>query len=703
MTTEVGGGFHRIGIDVGGTFTDMVLVEPGGSVSIRKVLSTPPDFSRGILGGLDSLLRDREIDARQISQAAHGTTVATNALLTQSGARTALITTRGFRDVLEFGRLRTPRLYDLSWARPTPLIPRELRLEVTERVLASGQVLQPLDRSDVERAIDVLRAEGVQSVAVCLLNSYRNPRHELEIAEMLSAALPELFVSLSSEVLPEIREFERTSTTAVNAYIQPEVKRYLDTLVDGLRTRNVTTSLLVMQSSGGVVFPHAAAARPIHIIESGPAAGVMGAVHVARELGLSDIISFDMGGTTAKACIIEGGQVSHARECEVGAGLNAGHRLLRGGGYLVRSPILDIAEVGAGGGSIARVADGGVLKVGPQSAAAVPGPVCYGRGGSEPTVTDANVVLGYLNPAALAGGSVPIDLEAAQRAIRERIADPLGIDLTEAAFGIHRIANASMVRAVRAVSVERGRDPRRFSLLAFGGGGPVHGAHLGRILEMTTMIVPPAPGVFSSLGLLWSPLEHHYARSFRRRLSEVRYIELVEAFDGLIEMAYAELGKEGISRQSVEVEMAADLHYIGQAAELTIRLPGFRDRDLSWVRELFEAEHETQYGYRSPQEALQFTNLRLVARAIAGSSMQAGARNISSDFRPAAQEGSRSIYFGPTHGWRRTPVMTRGDLSEAFRAGPLAIEEYDSTTIVPPECEAKRDALGNIVVKLGSA
>jgi N-methylhydantoinase A len=550
-------------------------------------------------------------------------------------------------------------------------------------------------------AVRLLRAQQVESVAVSLLHSYKNPEHERRIAAIIAREAPELFVSISSQVLPEIREYERTSTTVVNAYIQPVVQRYLNGLVQGLGRRGVTSPLHVMQSNGGVVPPSAAAARPIHIIESGPAAGVVGALHVARQIGVQDAISFDMGGTTAKACIIEGGRVNHARECEVGAGLNAGHRLLRGGGYLVRSPILDIAEVGAGGGSIARV-EGGTLKVGPGSAGAAPGPACYGRGGTEPTVTDANVVLGYLDPRALAGGSVPLDADAARRVIRDRIGAPLGLDLVAAAFGVHRIANAAMVRAVRAVSVERGRDPRKFALVAFGGGGPVHGAHLAQSLEMSRVIIPPVPGLFSSLGLLWSAQEHHYAHTFWRRFADTGATEVARALQTLTGEVLQELKREG-PVDEIEVEPSADVRYVGQNSDIAVSLamPGGNGLDLGALREAFEMEHEVQHGYRSPREALQFTSLRVVARRAGRGVSEWRSPGIWTGRPRAPARGQRPVYFGPAVGWIETPVVGRSDLDARLRQGPLAIEEYDSTTIVPPEARARRDEHGNILVELG--
>lgn len=694
---------YRLGVDVGGTFTDMILLEPDGSLAVRKVLSTPPDFSQGVLTALDGLLEDGNLDADDVAAAAHGTTVATNALLTQTGARTGLITTRGFRDVLEFGRIRTPHLYDIGWERTPPLVPRELRVEVSERILATGEEDLSLDETTLSEAVATLRAGGVESVAVCLLHSYRNPVHEEAVASFLARELPGIYVSLSSVVLPEIREFERTSTTVVNAYVQPAVKEYLDRLVNGLADRGLNCPLLVMQSNGGVVSPQAAATRPIHIIESGPAAGVMGAMTIARQIGLDDLVCFDMGGTTAKASIVEGGRVSHARECEVGAGLNAGHRLLGRGGYLVRAPILDIAEVGAGGGSIARVAEGGVLKVGPQSASAVPGPVCYSRGGTEPTVTDANVVLGYLNPSSLAGGSVSIDAEAAHRAIQDKIASHLRIDLIEAAHGIHRIANAMMVRAVRSVSVERGRDPRKFTLFAIGGGGPVHGANLAETLDIKRVIVPPVPGLFSSLGLLFSPQEHHHVGTFWRRFAEVDEDELRQVLAALAEKATVELERENFSRDDVSIDLSADIQYVGQNAEINVSISPRPDGsfDFDALRKGFEAEHEAQFGYRSPSEPLQFTNVRVVGRGHRAEKAW-GAPRIRSGKTLPNKGMRRRMYFGADHSWLETPVIGRDELSEHFQAGPLAIEEYDSTTIVPPKSRVRRDMWGNIEVELGS-
>jgi len=696
---------YRVGVDVGGTFTDVVLMDDRSRLSVKKVLSSPHDYSEAILEALDDLLREHRSEGDRIDAVIHGTTVATNALLTQTGARTGLITTRGFRDILEFARLRLARLYDMDWERAAPLVPRYLRTEVDERIAPTGEIVTPLDMASVARAVRTLLAEKVDSIAVCLLHAYRNPEHEEQIGRYLATEAPGVFVSLSSAVLPEIREFERTSTTVVNAYIQPVVKRYVERLARRMETAGIASPLLLMQSNGGVVTATRATARPVHIIESGPAAGVMGSLFVARRIGMDNLISFDMGGTTAKACIVEGGRVTLATEYEVGAGLNVGHRLLKGGGYLVRVPILDIAEVGAGGGSIAWIAPGGILKVGPQSAGASPGPVSYGQGGTEPTVTDANVVLGYLNPAYLAGGALKLNADAARHAVTESIARPLGLDPVEAAYGIHRIANAMMVRALRAVSIERGRDPRKFPLFAFGGSGPVHAAHLAQETEMSRVVVPQAPGLFSSFGLLFSDLEHHYVQTFWHRFTEEAVDEANRALTVMVTDARRDLAREGYGDGRVGIQAMADLRYVGQNSELSIPLRGetLEPAGLTPLREAFESEHETTYGYRSPKEPVQFVNLRVVARGLQeGASRLAGlpaAAGRSASL--AAGPSRRPAYFGPALGWVETAVIGRGELGRGPEPGPLIIEEYDSTTVVPPGCRASRDEWGNVLVEVG--
>src|SRR6185312_8797407 len=511
----------RVGVDIGGTFTDLVILDETGRVLRTKVPSTPDDYSRGIAHGLEAAFADTGLDVSHIAQVMHGTTVATNALLEGKGARVALVTTSGFRDVLEIRRLRMPVLYDIRFRKPPALVPRQWRFEVPERIDSQGRIERALDETAAASVIDRILDARIDTVAICLINAYANGVHEARLREMIRARAPDVAVSISSELVPEIREYERTSTTVVNGYVLPLVRRYLEGLDAQLSARGIGTKLTIMQSSGGAMSAAAAAERPIHIIESGPAAGVVGAAEFARRLDNASLLTFDMGGTTAKAALVEGGRFLRVNSFEVGGGINIAGRLLSGGGYHVSAPAIDIAEVGAGGGSIARIDAGGRLIVGPDSAGAEPGPACYKRGGTLPTVTDANVVLGFVNPCALAGGRLPIHRDAACAAIEMHIARPLELDLHAAAWGVHRVANAAMARALRAVSTERGHDPRKLSLLAFGGNGPVHASTLARLLDIRRILVPPAPGVFSALGMLFPDIEHHYVRTHKRGLREL--------------------------------------------------------------------------------------------------------------------------------------------------------------------------------------
>ena len=500
----------RIGIDIGGTFTDIVVLRADGSLHTKKVSSTVDDYSRAILTGLNAVLRASGLAPAEIAEIRHGTTVASNAILERKGARTGLIATEGFRDILEIRTLRMPRLYDMTWQKPPVLVPRYLRVTVDERLDAAGRVQRPLASADAERAVRRLLDEGVEAIAVCLLHAYANPVHERLLKDAIQRLAPDLPCAISSEVLPEIREYERTSTTVIDAYVQPVVRRYLRSLQQHLEATGVRAPLLLMQSNGGLTTIRSAAETPVHIVESGPAAGVVGAQALAAATGLPRIITLDMGGTTAKAALVEDGEVTRAAEYQVGGGIMTGSRLLTGAGYTLKVPAIDLAEVGAGGGSIIRVDAGGSLRVGPESAGAMPGPVCYDQGGEEPTVTDANVVLGYLNPEQLVGGEVPLNPARARAVLAARVAGPLGLELEHAAFGAHLVAASNMIRAIRAVSSERGRDPRGFTLVAFGGNGPLFAAGMAASLGIKRVLVPPVPGVFSSFGLLCARLEHHY-------------------------------------------------------------------------------------------------------------------------------------------------------------------------------------------------
>ena len=679
----------RVGIDIGGTFTDLVFLGPEGAISRAKILSTPDDYARGIAEGLAASIASGDLDVADVAQIMHGTTVATNAILEGKGARVALITTEGFRDVLEIRRLRMPVLYDIRWRKPEPLVPRRLRFEIPERVDHLGAIERPLDEDSARIVIARMLGAGIDSVAICLLNAYANGVHERRLRDLVRAQDRAIPISISSELLPEIKEYERSSTTVVNAYVMPIVRQYLRRLEDELRARAIVRKLTIMQSSGGAMSASAAAERPIHIIESGPAAGVVGATEIARRLGRLSLLSFDMGGTTAKAALVDEGEFHRVGALEVGGGINIAGRLLSGGGYHVRAPAIDIAEVGAGGGSLVKLDAGGALRVGPESAGAVPGPVCYGRGGEIPTVTDANIVLGFINPNALAGGSFPVHRALAAAALERDVARPLNLSLEEAAWGVHRVADAMMARAVRAVSTERGRDPRGFALLAFGGNGPVHAATLARLLEIKRILVPPVPGVFSALGMLFPDVEYHYVRTFKRPLATLDLVALEAAFRVLEAEGGAALAEEGFVPAARRFERAIDLRYAGANSELTVECP--RGPDLaSDLRAAFSRLHERQYGYSSDDETVETMNLRIVARGIPSASRVPTQLTVADE--PPAQSSSRAVYFGPERGWITTPICTRMQLGAEWRQGPLLIEEFDSTTLVPPDGRARRIA-----------
>ena len=676
-----------------------MLLAPDGSYWTKKVSSTPEDYAVGIIEGVSQVLNDTGLDGSAILEIIHGTTVASNTILENKGAKTALITTRGFRDVLELRRLRVPQLYSVFYEPPTPLVERRLRLEVDERLDSDGAVVTPLSEEDIVAALDRIAEDGAESVAVCFLHSYRNPAHERRVGEAIRERLPDIYVSLSVDVLPEIREYERTSTTVVNSYLGPIIKNYLDSLADQLAATEISAPVHIMQSNGGIMSARQAAETPVKIVESGPAAGVVGGDEIGKRVGLPNLITFDMGGTTAKASLIEDGQRSWTTEHEIGAGISLSSRLVKGGGHAIKVPVMDLAEVGAGGGSIVWIDRGGALRVGPRSAGAMPGPACYDTGGTEPTVTDANVVLGYVNPRRLAGGAVELRPELARQVLDERVAGPLGMDTLEAAYGVHTVANVTMIRAIRAVSTYRGRDPRDFSMLAFGGSGPIHAVAMARSLSVATVIVPPASGVFSAVGLLQAQAENHFVLTFFGRLSQVDPEALDGAYGTMKEQAESSLAAEGYSPADLVWQRSADLRYVGQAYELTVQAPGgdLGGPGVALLEERFHDEHERTYGHKAPDEAVEIVNLRLTARAASSQSLPitpiAGAYS--------QERTSRDVYYGPDHGSLETPIVSRSDLTATRLDGPLVVEEYDVTTVVPPGSSARLDEWSNIVIDVG--
>lgn len=701
IQSDAKAGQFKVGVDIGGTFTDLVFLLPSGEMRKLKVPSSPHDYSEAIVSGIATFCKTDAVNADQISEVVHATTVATNAILERKGARTALITTEGFKDVLELRRIRIPASYDLSWVKPAPLVDRRSRFEVAERVLADGTVKTALDTDTVRQLADLLVAEGYEAIAVCLLHAYRYPEHEAQIGKIIRDLLPQTSVTLSHEVLPEMLEFERTSTTVVNAYVMPLIDRYLKTLRSSLDGLGVRAPVLVMQSNGGLISSNAARARPVSIIESGPAAGVIGALRVAKECGYPDVLTLDMGGTTTKASIIEKGQLLRATEYEVGSAVSISSRLMRGNGYVLRIPVIDISEVGAGGGSIATIDAGGALRVGPHSAGAYPGPACYGLGNDQCTVTDANVVLGYLAEGSLAGGSVEIIGDLSRAVIQENICAKSNLDLMQAAYGVHLVATSNMVRAIKTVSVERGRDPVDFVLMVFGGAGPIHAALVARELGIRTVVIPPAPGVFSAFGLLRADIEQHASCTVLMRTADRNVDGVGAALQKMSDSLHAALIEEGCEAEHIEVRFFADVRYRGQSSEITVALPTSADQvvDFAALETRFDEEFEQTYGYRDAGKDYELVTLRSIATV---------RREMPSDVRwgedqilKLAADHSRQCYFGDSQGLLKTPVIGRKALSSVPRMGPLIVQEYDTNVVIPPGCSAILDDRGNINVTVG--
>ena len=684
----------RIGVDIGGTFTDVaVLDEATGRTGIAKVSTTPHDFGAGVVAGLLQAITEQGVVPADVSFVSHATTVVTNALLEAKGARVALVCTQGFRDLLELRRSARGDLYDLNQDAPAVLVPRHCRLEVNERIDAQGQMVTPLLGSDLDTLIETLRRLDIEAVAVCLLFSFLNDVHEAEIGARLRAAFPDIPVFLSSEVLPEIREFERMSTTAVCAYVGPILASYLRRL-EGAISDLGFPGLYVMGSNGGVFDVNEGLKMPAMAVESGPAAGVIAAAHLGKQIGNGNLISFDMGGTTAKASLIENGEVETTSEYEVGGHGNVS-RWLHGTGHPIRVPVVDLAEVSAGGGSIAWIDPSGALRVGPESAGAAPGPVCYGEGGTRPTVTDADVVLGYLNPAYLLGGRLALDRAAAMEAIKTHIADPLTMDVQAAAAGIIGVVNHSMAEALRIVSVERGYDAREFSLVAFGGAGPVHAAALAAELDVREVIIPPIPGGFSALGLVTTDLRRDYSRTYYATITGADPEAMHQLFWEMEQAGSSMLAASGIPEAQRQLTRSVDCRYVKQAYELNVTFADgpITAEALEQLAKTFHARHRQVYGHENPDEAVQIVNVRLTATGhLPSIPFTADATDAGADLP------DRQAWF-PQVGTVTCPVRTRAGLRRAGEvAGPLIIEEVDTTVVVPPDWSAAVDARGFILL-----
>ena len=674
-----------IGIDTGGTFTDVVLLDHAtGRYHFRKVPSNPQDPAEAILRGLDAILADAAVPGPRAGFVGLGTTLATNAVLEGKTGRAAMLTTAGFADVLELARQRRPHLYNLDIGKPRPPIAPEHRIEVTERLDETGAVVTTLDETALRTALAALpEPEKFGAFAICFLHAYRNPAHERRAADILRAVLPDALVCLSSDVSPEFREYERFATTAVNAALLPVMDRYLARFADGVARRGVPAPPYVIQSNGGLVSPATLRRLPINTFFSGPAGGVVGAVDVARASGIADIITIDIGGTSTDVCLVRGGRPARASQRDMG-------------GLPVRTPSIDLHTIGAGGGSLAWVDAGGLPKVGPESAGASPGPACYGRGGERPTVTDANVVLGRLNPVALLGGQMPIDAAAASAAIARHIGDRLGIDVERAAAGILQIANVGITGAVRVISVERGEDPRDCALFAFGGGGPLHAAEVAEAIDMRRVIVPPHPGLMSAIGLLAADIRADFGLTCLTDATPSGWLAVAAALTELLARAHAWAADEQLDPATLLIDRMLELRYRGQSSELRIALPDDAADPLAHAVAGFHAEHQRRFGYAMAERPVEIVTARLTAVATRPTPPP---ETVSASVdEPPRVPRVRPVWFAAT-GFVETPIHDRDAIRRTDRiAGPAIIEQMDTTTVVPPGWTATVDAAANLLL-----
>jgi N-methylhydantoinase A len=673
----------RLATDIGGTFTDLVyLDDETGRIGLAKASSTPPAFARGIMDAL----RKSGVAPESVDHFVHGTTVVINALTERKGAPTALVTTLGCRDVLAIGRGNRPDIYNLKFRKQEPFVPRRRRYEVTERMNYKGEVVTPLDLESLEAVIAQLRADGVGAVAVSVLHSYANPAHERQAAARLREALPGVNVTASSDLTREWREYERTSTAVLNAYVQPVASAYLNELAADLRAEGVTCRLNAMKSNGGTQTFEVLAEQPIHLVESGPVGGVIGAAAIGAAIGVPDLITLDIGGTTAKCTLIDGGAIKITTEYRI-------ERDDRNAGYSIKAPVVDIVEIGAGGGSIAWIDQGGALKVGPKSAGAVPGPACYNRGGTQPTVTDANLIAGRINPGYFLGGEIDVSIDAA-RAAMEPVADAMGVSVEDAALGVIRIANANMINALKLVSVRRGYDPRDFALIAFGGGGPMHAAALAAELRVGKVIIPPAPGHFSAWGMLMTDPMQDFIQTAQTAADDANAAKAEAIFASLEREAVAFFEAAGADPAEVSIERFGDMRYAGQEHTVRVAFPGLLQTFADPVAS-FHGLHERAYTFRldTPTEIL---NYHVVARIPTVKPAIAPVEAAGSG-RP---KGSRMVDFDG-EGRLEAAIWERADLPLGTPvAGPAVIEEPASTTVIHPGQRVTLDRMGNLIIEL---
>jgi N-methylhydantoinase A len=682
----------RLGFDIGGTFTDLIAVnESTGEVAIVKCPTTPKEPSQGVINGLNSLLGKLGITGKEFTIAVHSTTLVTNAVIEKSGAVTALLTTKGFKDVLEIGREKRITVYDIFEEKLPPLVPRNFRIEVNERTLHDGKIETKLDGKEIQRLAKKLAKRRVESVAISYIHSYANPAHEKKTKKLLSKFLPSATLSVSSEILPQWREYERTCTTAINAYAQPKTRKYMRVIEGSLRTHGFTGRLFIMQSSGGLTTVSSASQFPVKIIESGPAAGALAAAYLGQLTGSSDMISFDMGGTTAKCCLISNGEPRVTTDFEV-----AGYMYLKGSGYPVMIPTVDLLEIGAGGGSIAHL-DYGLLKVGPKSAGADPGPACYPNGGNDPTVTDADLVLGYLNPNYFLGGEIKLEEKRSREAIDEKLASKLGTSVEDAAAGIHEIVNSNMSRAMRTVSVERGQDPTSLTLVAFGGAGPVHSTRLAKQLKIKRVVVPLAAGVTSALGLLVADMKFDFVRTLVSKLDATDTRLVSELYESMKDEADGLLEEVGYEKKYLR---EVDMRYSGQAFELTVPFgEGFDSYDYEELRSNFLRMYKNRYGYVTG-DPIECVNWRLTALGKVPKVSLAQRESDRSGDISRCKKGTRRAYFPEAGGFVESDVYDRYKLFNGVKFnGPAIVEERESTCVVLPDQKVTVDRYANLVIE----
>ncbi len=689
----------KLGIDIGGTFTDLVLLnESNGQIQFGKTLTTYPDPATGILNGIHQLIREYGMKPAELAGIVHGTTLVTNAVIERKGKKTALITTKGFEDVLEIGRELRYDIYDLFLTTPQPLVPRNLRIGISERMDKNGTVLEEMDLEELKEAIKFCIKEGVQSIAVCFLHSFSNPSHEQKVGHFLSEHYPQLYYSLSSEIMPEIREYERTSATSMNSYVQPITDEYLSKLESQLKSLGFEGVINIMISSGRLTSIEGARRAPIHLLESGPAGGTMAGIFFGKLIQKPNLLAFDMGGTTAKASLIRDNQPEITNQFEAARV----RRFKKGSGLPVRIPVIDMIEIGAGGGSIAKVNELGLLIVGPESASSQPGPACYGQGGELPTVTDADLVLGYLNEDYFLGGGMKLRKDLAEKAIEKYVSGPLGVSIIEGAMGIHKIVNENMANAARVHILEKGLDPRHFSMMAFGGAGPVHAFGVAKLLHAPQLIIPIGAGVTSALGFLVSPLASERISSYVCKLEEMNWDRVNRMLKDMEEEGISFLENSGIEKKEARVQRIADMRYAGQGHEISVAIPeGLLNKEsIKEIEKRFIDEYELRYSRSIDKVPMETVTWRVI---VSGPTPEVTPHLSKSNDVGNALKGSRPVCFASLGSQAiDCPVYNRYLLQEGDRfPGPAIIEEMESTSVIGPNTSVEIDEYKNIIVTIG--